>query len=92
VDAFCRMIRQAGEHVGEPGLRIDVVELGGLCRPPNYAERFEIDPKQSRHCGPSHDRWVRSIRHSFGHSERLKEGEQAVVGTEADALAAHIRL
>jgi hypothetical protein len=24
------MIRQAGEHVGEPGLRIDVVELGGL--------------------------------------------------------------
>src|ERR1700738_990022 len=23
------MIRQAGEHVGKPGLRIDVVELGG---------------------------------------------------------------
>ena len=25
-----RMIRQTGEHVGEPGLGIDVVELGGL--------------------------------------------------------------
>ena len=24
------MIGDAGEHVGEPGLRIDVVELGGL--------------------------------------------------------------
>ena len=24
------MILQAGQHVGEPGLRIDVVELGGL--------------------------------------------------------------
>ena len=24
------MIRQTGKHVGEPGLRIDVVELGGL--------------------------------------------------------------
>jgi hypothetical protein len=27
------------EHVGEPGLGIDVVELGRLCRPPNYAEQ-----------------------------------------------------
>jgi hypothetical protein len=25
-----RMIWQPGEHVGEPGLRIDIVELGGL--------------------------------------------------------------
>ena len=29
VDALGWVIRQAGEHVGEPGLRIDVVELGG---------------------------------------------------------------
>jgi hypothetical protein len=29
VDAPCGMIRQAGQHVGEPSLRIDVVELGG---------------------------------------------------------------
>jgi hypothetical protein len=34
------MIGDARQHVGQPGLRIDVVELGGLCRPPNYAERF----------------------------------------------------
>jgi hypothetical protein len=27
------------EHVGQPGLRIDAVHLGGLCRAPNYAER-----------------------------------------------------
>jgi hypothetical protein len=24
------MIGQAGEHIGEPGLRVDVIELGGL--------------------------------------------------------------
>ena len=29
VDALGRMIRQAGQHVGEPSLWIDVVELGG---------------------------------------------------------------
>ena len=27
------------QDVGEPGLRIDVVHFGRLCRPPNYAER-----------------------------------------------------
>ena len=34
------MIGDAGKHVGEPGTGIDVVEFGGLCRAPNYAERF----------------------------------------------------
>jgi hypothetical protein len=34
-----RMIRQSGERVGKPRAWIDIVELGGLCRPPNYAER-----------------------------------------------------
>lgn len=24
------MVRDAGEHVGEPGLRVDIVEAGGL--------------------------------------------------------------
>ena len=34
------VILKPGQHVSEPGLRIDVVHLAGLCRPPNYAERF----------------------------------------------------
>ena len=34
-----RLLGDAGQHVGEPGLRIDVIQFGGLCRPPNYAER-----------------------------------------------------
>jgi hypothetical protein len=34
------MIADAGKHVGEPGAWIDVVQLGRLCRAPNYAERF----------------------------------------------------
>jgi hypothetical protein len=35
-----RMILQAREDIGEPGLRVNVVEFGGLCRSPNYAERI----------------------------------------------------
>jgi hypothetical protein len=40
VDSLGRMVRQLFEHVGEPGTRIDIVELARLCRPPNYAERI----------------------------------------------------
>ena len=29
MDALCLMIWQPSEHVGEPGLRVDVVKLGG---------------------------------------------------------------
>jgi hypothetical protein len=32
------VIGNPGEHIGDPGLRIDVIELGCLCRHPNYAE------------------------------------------------------
>lgn len=40
-----RRIADASEDVGQPCLRIDVVELRRLCRPPNYAEwaRFPQD-------------------------------------------------
>jgi hypothetical protein len=40
------------EHIGEPGLRIDVIELGCLCRHPNYAERFWNHPSLRLICGP----------------------------------------
>jgi hypothetical protein len=33
-----RMVGDAGKDISEPGLRIDTVHLGRLCRPPNYAE------------------------------------------------------
>jgi hypothetical protein len=33
------MIRQPSQDIGEPSLRVDVVEFGGLCRSSNYAER-----------------------------------------------------
>jgi hypothetical protein len=40
VDPPDRVVGQARQNVGEPGLRIDIIELAGLCRPPNYAEWF----------------------------------------------------
>ena len=40
VEPLRGILGDAGEHVGEPGQRIDVIELCRLCRPPNYAERF----------------------------------------------------
>jgi len=44
VDLLGRVMLQAREHVGEPGLRVDVVEFGGLCRMPNYAECGHVGP------------------------------------------------
>ncbi|ASY73705.1 hypothetical protein SF83666_a41170 (plasmid) [Sinorhizobium fredii CCBAU 83666] len=31
-------IGDAGEHIGEPRLWVDVVETASLCRPANYAD------------------------------------------------------
>ena len=39
IEPMNRMLGNASEDVGEPGLRINIVHLGRLCRPPNYAER-----------------------------------------------------
>jgi hypothetical protein len=32
------MVGDAGEHIGEPGAWVEVVEFGSLCRAPNYAD------------------------------------------------------
>ena len=42
-DALGGVIGEAGEDVGEPGARVDIFELAGLCRQPNYAEQFWND-------------------------------------------------
>jgi hypothetical protein len=47
-----RMGGDAGEDVAQPGLRVDAIHLGGLCRPPNYAERFWRDPVACEHLRP----------------------------------------
>ncbi len=38
-DPMRGMVGQLGEDVGKPGARVVVIELAGLCRAPNYAER-----------------------------------------------------
>jgi hypothetical protein len=37
-----RVLGNAGQDVGQPSLRIDVVHFCRLCRPPNYAERVRF--------------------------------------------------
>ena len=54
-----------GEHVAQVGLRIDAVHFAGLCRPPNYAERFWKQAPFARACGPSSGHCPSSIRHSL---------------------------
>jgi hypothetical protein len=49
-DLVCWVIRQPCQHVGEPSLWIDVVELACLCRAPNYAERLWNDAVSRRIC------------------------------------------
>ncbi len=39
---------QFGENVGKPGLGVDLIQLAGLCRPANYAERLWDDTSLSR--------------------------------------------
>jgi hypothetical protein len=45
VDPVSRVLGDAGEDIGQPSLRIDIVHFGRLCRAPNYAEvaRFPQD-------------------------------------------------
>lgn len=38
--SFLRDDRDAIDDVGEISVRVDAAHLGGLCRPPNYAERL----------------------------------------------------
>jgi hypothetical protein len=38
-DLASGMVGDAGEHVGQVSLWVKAVELGSLCRRPNYAER-----------------------------------------------------
>jgi hypothetical protein len=39
VDLLRRTILQSCQDISKPCQRLDIVELGGLCRSPNYAER-----------------------------------------------------
>ena len=39
-------VDQARQQIHEIDLRIDVVQLAGLCRAPNYAERARFSPKR----------------------------------------------
>ena len=68
------------------------MQLGGLCRPPGYAERiWRGSPTYAQ---------LRAVERTFVpdpfgivcHLQRLKEGEQAVVGPEAGSLATLVRL
>jgi hypothetical protein len=40
------MIADPGEHISQPSKRIDIDQLGRLCRAPNYAERARFSPKR----------------------------------------------
>jgi hypothetical protein len=41
VETVDRMsVDHAREHIAQVGIGFDAVEFAGLCRPPNYAERF----------------------------------------------------
>jgi hypothetical protein len=41
----CRVVGDPAEDVSEPGAWINVIQLGRLCRPSNYAERARIPQK-----------------------------------------------
>ena len=48
IKALGWLARDAGQHIGQPGLRVDIVHLGRLCRTPNYAERRSYSQRYQR--------------------------------------------
>ena len=40
-----RMVGHAAQYISQPGAWIEAVQLGRLCRPPNYAERARFPQK-----------------------------------------------
>src|ERR1700678_2676192 len=58
-------IDNAREDVVQIRERVDVVQLAGLCRPPNYAERVRYGASLSRWHRRSRARQPHSIRHSL---------------------------
>jgi hypothetical protein len=46
------MIRNAGKHVAQISFWVEAIHLGGLCRPPNYAEWFWKQPVVWAHLRP----------------------------------------
>ena len=40
-------IHHSHEHVAQVSVRFDTVQLAGLCRPPNYAERVRFPQDSS---------------------------------------------
>jgi hypothetical protein len=65
VQAVTRVLGDPFENVGEPGLRVDVVELRRLCRLPNYAEWSGGNPSIRGICEPSSGLRPSAIRHSL---------------------------
>jgi hypothetical protein len=71
VDALGGMIRQAGEHVGEPGLRIDIVEFGGCDQRVNgggSASTF-VGPRESPIAAPDRNGTQLALSGIVGHAE-----------------------
>jgi len=58
-------IDELRENIGEPVLGTDAIELTGLCRPPNYAERIWYGTPLSRWHRRSRAGQPHSIRHSL---------------------------
>ena len=65
VEFLGRMLGDAPRDVSEPGLRINIVRLGRLCRPPNYAERVWYGTPLSRWYASMACTAAHSIRHSL---------------------------
>src|SRR5260370_13880244 len=86
IDAPGGMILQAREDVGEPGVRVDVVELGGLCRLPNYAAWFGKSLSFACTGRWSSDRRSGSIRHSLASYSASRKASRRSLGWKRGRL------
>jgi hypothetical protein len=81
------VIGDAGEHIGEPSLWIDVVEFRCLCRAPNYAEWLRNDALSRRICGSVERASSGSTRHSLVAHSASRKASRRSLGRKGVRLA-----
>jgi hypothetical protein len=92
-DAVLRpSVDQMCQQVSKIGLWIDVVQLAGLCRPPNYAERFADDAWLSRCFRLSRGRWLRIIRHRLVGQSASRKASNRSLGRGCDRVGTDVPL
>ena len=87
LEAVLRGVGDARQDIGQPGLGVDIVELGGLCRTANYAEHRSMRPRKPAFSGTSFSRDDAGTRHSLARHRAFRNSSRRSFGRNRFALS-----